>query len=183
MNRSRIIFKSAISNQINKTKGNNMAVFYSFHYENDVNRVQLIENMGAVKGQPILNAQEWEQVRRGGDKAIEKWINEQMKHKEAVIVLIGRQTASRDWVRYEIKKAWNDERALLGIYIHGLSSMGTIDTKGVNPFSKVDGVYGIPTFDPTQTDLHSGKIDSKATYNTLAAHLKSWATQGKVRPK
>lgn len=159
-----------------------MAVFYSFHYDHDVNRVQLIENMGALDHQKILNHQEWEDVENGGPSAIADWIDEQMKYKTAVIVLIGKQTASRDWVRYEIEKAWNDKRALLGIYIHGLSSMGTVDTKGVNPFDKVDGVYGIPTFDPTQTDWLSGKIDSKATYNNLAANLKSWSTQGKVRP-
>ncbi len=157
-----------------------MAVFYSFHYEHDVNRVQLVKNIGAVEGQPLLNSQGWEQVRRGGDAAIEKWIDDQMKWKTAVIVLIGKQTASRDWVQYEIQKAWNEKRPLLGIRIHGLSSMGTVDTAGANPFDKVSGVSGIPIFDPTQTDW-AGNIDSKATYNYLKDHLKTWATQGKKR--
>ena len=157
-----------------------MAVFYSFHYEHDVNRVQLVKNIGAVEGQPLLNSQGWEQVRRGGDAAIEKWIDDQMKWKTAVIVLIGKQTASRDWVQYEIQKAWNEKRPLLGIRIHGLSSMGTVDAAGANPFDKVSGVSGIPIFDPTQTDW-AGNIDSKATYNYLKDHLKTWATQGKKR--
>ena len=157
-----------------------MAVFYSFHYEHDVNRVQLVKNIGAVEGQPLLNSQGWEQVRRGGDAVIEKWIDDQMKWKTAVIVLIGKQTASRDWVQYEIQKAWNEKRPLLGIRIHGLSSMGTVDTAGANPFDKVSGVSGIPIFDPTQTDW-AGNIDSKATYNYLKDHLKTWATQGKKR--
>jgi hypothetical protein len=157
-----------------------MAVFYSFHYEHDVNRVQLVKNIGAVEGQPLLNSQGWEQVRRGGDAAIEEWIDDQMKWKSAVIVLIGKQTASRDWVQYEIEKAWNEKRPLLGIRIHGLSSMGTVDTAGANPFDKVSGVSGIPIFDPTQTDW-AGNTDSKATYNYLKDHLKTWATQGKKR--
>ena len=75
-----------------------MAVFYSFHYEHDVNRVQLVKNIGAVEGQPLLNSQGWEQVRRGGDAAIEKWIDDQMKWKSAVIVLIGKETSTRPWV-------------------------------------------------------------------------------------
>ena len=87
-----------------------MAVFYSFHYSRDAWRVQQVVNMGALEGQPILNSQEWESIKRQGDRAIEKWIADKMKHKEAV-VLVGSETASRRWVKYEITKAWNDKRA------------------------------------------------------------------------
>lgn len=158
-----------------------MAVFYSFHYERDVHRVQLIEQMGALEGQPILNHQEWESIKNGGDEAIEEWISDQMKWKSAVVVLIGKKTASRRWVRYEIQKAWGDGRPLLGILIHGLSSMGSVDSLGANPFEQVLGVSGIPVFDPTQRD-RTGEIDSKATYNYLKDHLATWATQGTTRP-
>lgn len=157
-----------------------MAVFYSFHYDRDVHRVQLIENIGSLEGQPILNHQEWEKVKSGGEKAIKKWIDEKMRWKSAVIVLIGQKTASREWVQHEIQKAWDDKKPLLGIRIHGLSSMGSVDSSGENPFDKVSGVSGVNVFDPTQTDW-SGKIDSKATYNFLKDHLKTWATQGKTR--
>lgn len=158
-----------------------MAVFYSFHYDRDVNRVQLVENMGVLDGQAILNHQDWESVKRGGTSAIKKWIDEQMKNKSAVIVLIGKETSTRPWVLYEIEKAWNDRRSLLGIYIHGLSSMGKVDSKGANPFDLVEGVSGIPVFDPTLKYWGSEDIDSKATYNKLAMNLKSWSQQGKVR--
>lgn len=159
-----------------------MAVFYSFHYDNDVFRVQLVKKIGAVEGQPLLNSQDWEQVRRGGSTAIANWIDKEMKYKTAVIVLIGKETSTRPWVKYEIEKAWNDKRPLLGIYIHGLASLNHgADKKGSNPFDVVDGVYGLPTFDPTQTDW-SGTIDTKATYDNLAANLKTWSEQGRVRP-
>jgi hypothetical protein len=159
-----------------------MAVFYSFHYDRDVHRVQLIENMGALEGQTILNHQDWEQIKRGGDTAIKNWIDKEMKYKTAVIVLIGKETASREWVQYEIEKAWNDKRPLLGIRIHGLSSMGTVDSAGANPFDKVSGVTGVQVFDPTQKDW-TGAIDSKATYSYLKDHLKTWSTQGKIRQR
>lgn len=158
-----------------------MAVFYSFHYDRDVHRVQLVENMGSIEGQPLLNHQEWETVKRGGTAAIQEWIDEKMKWKSAVIVLIGQETASREWVLYEIQKAWDEKRPLLGIRIHGLSSMGSVDSPGANPFDKVPGVFGIPIFDPTQTDW-AGRIDSKATYSSLKAQLPTWAAQGKTRP-
>lgn len=37
-------------------------------------RVQQTVNMGELEGQTILALQEWEEVRRQGDPAIEKWI-------------------------------------------------------------------------------------------------------------
>ena len=49
-------------------------VFYRFHYDRDVHRVQLVRNINALEGQTLLNAQEWESVRRRGDAAIKTWI-------------------------------------------------------------------------------------------------------------
>ncbi|MFD9208705.1 TIR domain-containing protein [Streptomyces sioyaensis] len=71
------------------------SVFYSFHYERDVHRVQLVRNINALEGQPLLNAQKWEEVRRSGDQAIKNWIHAQMAYKKAVIVLVSRSTANR----------------------------------------------------------------------------------------
>ena len=161
-----------------------MAVFYSFHYERDVHRVQLIRNMGSVEGQKLLNSQEWEVVRAKGDKAIQNWIDEQMKWKSAVVVLIGAQTASRPWVQYEIQRAWDLRKPLLGIRIHGLSSMGSTDAEGADPFCSIDGFKGynpgLRIFDPTRRDFW-GKIDSKATYDELSSNLHSWVEQGRIR--
>jgi len=160
-----------------------MAVFYSFHYERDVYRVQLIRNIGSVEGQKLLNAQEWEEVGKKGEKAICNWIDEQMKGKSAVVVLIGAQTASRPWVKYEIQRAWELCKPLLGIRIHGLSSIGTTDTEGADPFCCINGSGrnpGVPIFDPTQRDFW-GRIDSKATYAELSLNLKSWVGKGRIR--
>jgi hypothetical protein len=155
-------------------------VFYSFHYERDVHRVQLVRQIGAVEGQPILGSQEWEAVRRGGQQAIVNWIDQQMAYKRAVVVLIGHETSSRPWVVYEIQKAWNAGKPLVGVRIHGISSMGSVDPPGDDPFVKVSGVSGVPVFDPTRTDWQ-GNIDSKATYAYLADHLENWVTQAKTR--
>ena len=116
------------------------SVFYSFHYLRDVHRVQLVRNINALEGQPLLNAQGWESVRRQGDQAIKNWIQKEMAYKKAVIVLIGQETASRPWVKYEIKKAWADRKPLLGVHIHGLSSMGSVDSLGRSPFNPAAGI-------------------------------------------
>ena len=156
------------------------SVFYSFYYDRDVHRVQLVRNINAIEGKPALNGQEWEQVRTSSKATVVKWIAEQMSYKRAVVVLIGYETASRPWVIYEIEKAWAAKKPLLGVRIHGLSSMGSVDSPGPDPFAKADGVSRVPIFDPTVKDWF-GKIDSKATYNKLAAQLPQWADQGKVK--
>lgn len=155
-------------------------VFYSFYYKRDVHRVQLVRNINALEGQTVLNAQEWEQVKGRGTAAVQAWIDDKMKYKKAVIVLIGQETADRPWVRYEIEKAWQDRKPLLGVRIHGLSSMGSVDRAGANPFETANVGTGIPVFDPTQHNGF-GRIDSQATYAKLRQNLESWSGRGVVR--
>jgi hypothetical protein len=150
-------------------------VFYSFHYDDDSHRVQLVANMGAVSGQPILKTHEWEEVKKGGKSAIEKWIDDKMSGKSCVVVLIGAKTAERDWVQHELKKGWADGKGLLGIYINGLSDMsGQTTAKGKNPFggytvgeSKTPLTSFAPTHDP------SGST-SKDKYKTIEDNIADW---------
>jgi len=151
-----------------------MSVFYSFHYDRDSWRVQQIRNMGVVEGQQILNAQDWEQVRRQGDAAIEKWISDQMAYKTAVVVLIGAETATRPWVRHEIAHAWDNRKPLVGVRIHGLADRnGRTDRMGSNPFASVSLKNGghvsdyVPVFDPAGWD-------SKSVYASIQSNLTSW---------
>lgn len=110
-------------------------IFHTFHYARDSHRVSQIRSMGVIEGQRLLPANEWEKVKRGGDQAIKNWINEQMKGRSCVAVLIGSATADRKWVDYEIKKAWADGKGLFGVYIHGLKDLnGRQSSKGRNPF-------------------------------------------------
>lgn len=92
--------------------------------------------MGVVDGNKPATDNDWEEVTKGGDAEIEKWINGQMSGRSCAVVLIGKNTKDRKWIDYEIKKAWNDGKGLLGVYIHGLKdSDGNQATKGGNPFS------------------------------------------------
>jgi hypothetical protein len=60
-------------------------VFYSFDYEMDAARVQLVKNMGKIESQPLLSGNKWEEVRKGGDRAIKKWIDDQMYGKNCLV--------------------------------------------------------------------------------------------------
>jgi len=112
-------------------------IFYSFHFGNDVMRVQQIRNIGSIEGNSPASPNEWERLRRSGDKAVQNWIDENMKYKRCVVVLIGSETASRPWVKYEIERAWNQGKALLGVHIHNIRCPrnGTC-RKGKNPFEE-----------------------------------------------
>jgi hypothetical protein len=110
-------------------------VFTSFHYVPDNWRANQIRNMGKIEGNSIVSSNKWEEVTKGGDKAIEKWIDDNMSGKSCVIVFVGEKTAGRKWIKYEIKKAWDEGRGIFGINVHNLKdSEGNQANKGRNPF-------------------------------------------------
>lgn len=154
-----------------------MAVFYSFHYKKDCWRVQELRNMGAIDGSNSVAAQEWESVRYKTESSIRNWIDTQMNYKRAVVVLIGEETADRDWVKYEIERAWSLRKPLLGIEIHGLKDQhGHESKKGANPFEILGSGYSnIPIFTPYG-------IDSKERFNWIKENLSDLIVKGYKRP-
>ena len=112
--------------------------FYSFHYKPDNWRAAQVRNMGVITGNQPASDNDWETVKRGGDAAIKRWISGQMKGRSVAIVLIGEKTAGRKWIKYEIKKAWDDGKGVLGVYVHKLKdSDGNQSSKGRNPFDDI----------------------------------------------
>lgn len=157
------------------------STFVSFHYERDHARVQQVLNMGAIEGQKIVSGQEWETVKRRGRAAIEKWIDEQMKYKRAVVVLVGKDTASREWVQYEIKKAWNERRPLIGIRIHGLKNLnGRADVPGDNPFSRIRLDNGVRLSRLVKLHDPTGWT-SKQTYDNIRGNVQAWVDSAVAR--
>lgn len=113
-------------------------VFYSFHYDNDVFRVQQIRNMGMINENEPVSPNDWEEIKRYGDYSISNWINKEISKCSCVVVLIGQETYKRPWVKYEIQQAWIQGKGLLGIYIHNLKDPRTgICFQGFNPFNLV----------------------------------------------
>lgn len=150
------------------------SVFFSFHYDRDAWRVQQIINMGKVAGQPLLSAQKWEEVKRRGDQAIKNWIEEQMKYKSAVVVLVGEQTAQRRWVKHEIAYAWDNRKPLVGVRINGLADRnGCTDTAGSDPFKMV-GLKGGGTVGDFVTLYNPIGSTSQQVYASISNNLPSW---------
>lgn len=146
-------------------------VFYSFHFDNDVMRVQQIRNIGSIEGNSPTTPNEWEKLKRIGKKAVENWIDQNMKYKRCIIVLIGSDTAGRPWVEHEIIKAWNDGKALLGIHIHNIKCpRNGISRKGRNPFDLIKFEDGrklssvVPCYDPS----------SLTAYRDILNNISGW---------
>lgn len=149
-------------------------VFYSFHFDNDVMRVQLVRNIGAIEGNEPVSKNDWEEVRRKGEAAVQRWIDENMNYRSCVIVLTGSETANRPWVKYEIKKAWNDKRGLVGIHIHNLKCPRNGQcNQGANPFyqftldnqKRLSDV--VKCYNPNPSDA----------YNEIAKNLEAWVDE------
>ena len=111
--------------------------FFSFHHKPDNWRAGQVRSMGVVEGNAPVSDNDWKTVTRSGAAAIEQWIDGQMHGRSCVTVLIGRQSAGRRWIKYEIEKAWNDRKGVLGIFIHNLKDVnGDQASKGKNPFRR-----------------------------------------------
>jgi len=146
--------------------------FYSFHYEPDNWRAATVRNIGAIEGNKPAPDNDWETVKKGGDKAIEKWIADQMKGRSCTVVLVGSNTAGRKWIKHEIIKSWDDGMGVVGIHIHGLkNSDEKVSTKGKNPFATIG--YGdsgkklssiVNCYDPAGSN-------SQERYDWISKHL------------
>jgi hypothetical protein len=112
--------------------------FLSFYYKADNWRVQQIKNIGAIDEQPILEPNKWEEIKKRGDEAIKEWIENNMRGKECLVVLVGTNTSGRRWVKHEIKRACEKGLGVLGVYIHNMKDVdGNQASKGSDPFAGV----------------------------------------------
>lgn len=110
-------------------------VFFSFRYLCDAWRAGQIRNMRKLSDDSTFSDNDWETVRSDSPDVIKRWIDNQMKMRSCVIVLIGEYTQGRKWINYEIEQAWKAGKGIVGIYIHGLKDEdGNQAQKGKNPF-------------------------------------------------
>ena len=148
-------------------------VFFSFHYQPDTWRASQVRNMGMVEGNRPVTDNQWETIKRGGDAAIKRWIDDQLLGKSCLVVLIGNATANRKWITYEISKAWNDGKGVVGIYIHKLENQYRQQSKkGHNPFLYVtlDGLQ----LSRTVKDYDHPSSISTNVYNHITSNLADW---------
>jgi Thoeris protein ThsB, TIR-like domain len=112
-------------------------VFFSFHYQRDLWRVNVVRNSGLFEGVAAAGFQDtslWEKRLREGDAAIKKLIDNGLIGTSVTVVLIGAETANRRYVSYEIEKSVERGNGIFGIRINNLKDRdGRVDAPGPIP--------------------------------------------------
>jgi hypothetical protein len=114
-------------------------VFFSFHYD-DVKtfRANVVRNHSLLKESGtagFFDASIWEDAELHGSDAVKRLINTSLINTSVTCVLIGSQTWSRRWVRYEILKSYERGNKIFGIHINSIKDKNNQTfLKGPNPF-------------------------------------------------
>lgn len=121
-------------------------IFFSFHFERDCWRAGQVRNSWLTKpdraNAGFWDAATWEKVKKEGEVAVKRWINKQLENTSVTVVLIGTETSSRKYVRYEIQKSIERGNGIVAVYIHNLKAQkGETDKKGDLDFGKIDGEH------------------------------------------
>lgn len=106
-------------------------VFFSFHYNNDINRSMTVRNSWVTQGKEaagFVDKAAFEQIKRQGDAAVHCWIDKQLEGTSVTVVLIGSETLNRPFVQYEICKSLQRGNAVIGVHISGIKDMRTLMT-------------------------------------------------------
>ena len=135
--------------------------FFSFHYKNDVWRANVVRNSWVTKpdreAAGFVDSAAFEEIKKKGDQAIKNWIDGQLKGTSVTVVLIGSETSTRPYVKYEVTQSFGKGNGMLGIYIQGIKDQyGNTSVKGSNQFGEIgkdrngNAVYfstAYPTYD------------------------------------
>lgn len=112
-------------------------VFFSFHYQRDIWRVNQIRSMPNIIGTAAAGFQDaslWEKAKKQGDAVIKRMIDEALEGTTVTVVLVGNKTANRKYINYEIQKSLERGNGIVAIQIHHLKNeKGEVDQPGKIP--------------------------------------------------
>ena len=100
-------------------------VFFSFEY-GDVSRAMVVRNSWVTQGKDaagFIDAAAFEELKKKGDTAIKNWIDNQLKGTSVTVVLVGKETCTSRWVKYEIEKSIEIGNGLLGIDVSKIKDL------------------------------------------------------------
>lgn len=101
-------------------------VFFSFHYD-DIMNANIVRNSGQFKPTAetgFYDASLWEEAMTKGDAAVKRLIDKGMDNTGVVCFLIGEETHTRRWCKYELEKGLADEKGILGILLPNQTKHG-----------------------------------------------------------
>jgi hypothetical protein len=119
-------------------------VFFSFHYKPDVQRSEVVKKSQFLRGKELagfFDSSAMEEAQRKDPESLRRFLTREMEGSSVVCVLIGKETAQRRWVRFEILQGLMDARGIVGVRVHTIADFNrTVTAAGSNPFDLL-GVY------------------------------------------
>ncbi len=114
-------------------------VYFSFHYQDVIDfRVNVVRNSGKFRteGESFRDASIWEEAKEKQVKIIKSLIDKRLIGTSVNCVLIGSETYSRRWVRYELIKSFEMKKGQVGVGINWIKDKykKTKFWPGENPF-------------------------------------------------
>lgn len=91
-------------------------VFFSFHYK-DIMNANIVRMSGQLKPSAetgFYDKSLWEEAETKGNAAIKRLIDEGLCNTGVTCFLIGEQTHSRPWCKYELERSLADKKGILG---------------------------------------------------------------------
>jgi len=126
-------------------------VFFSFHYQRDIVRVNQIRNLPEIIDQAAAGFKDsslWEEAKKKSDDAVKKLIDDGLLGSSVTVVCIGNKTAGRKFINYEIQKSIDRGNGIIGVQIHHLKNFaGEVDTAGDTPALLTKNGYKIYKYD------------------------------------
>jgi hypothetical protein len=153
-------------------------VFFSFHYQDVIDfRANVVRQHWLTKpdreAAGFFDSSIWEEAKRTGDLAIKKLINAGLDGTSVTCILIGSETYSRPWVRYEIMKSFRRGNSLLAVHINSIKGKDQeAKAKGPNPLIYLGVTYSDSGETATLWEKTRGEwqqyaeIDGSASYRT-----------------
>lgn len=122
-------------------------VFFSFHYQRDIWRVNQIRSIPNITGNAAAgfkDASLWEEAKKKGDDVIKRMIDKALEGTSVTAVLIGARTAGRKFINYEIQKSLDRGNGIVGFHINHLENhKGETDEVGADPKGIEEAGYKI----------------------------------------
>lgn len=147
-------------------------VHLSYDFAADAARAELIRQMGVVATDAPLERAQWHAMVNSAS-AFESWADGAIGDKDALVVLVGTRTSTRPRIHYEIARALDLGKPVLGVRVDRLMVPGGgACARGLDPFAAL--VWPTRLHAPSRPRLHD--TDPNDAYACIRHRLVSWIT-------
>ncbi len=153
-------------------------VFFSFYYQDVVDfRANVVRQHWLTKpdreAAGFFDASIWGNAKLSGDLGIKRVINSALDGTTVTCVLVGSETYSRRWVRYEIMKSFRIGNSLLAVHINSIKGRDQLTKQpGPSPLRYLGVTFSESGLTATLWETANGQwreyteIDGGSSYQT-----------------